>query len=107
MILTGRLRPPARHRKHTWCDDHTLALRAATDYQWRNEYRRAEHKVRDAALGGRTWVKVKLPFAVDDEMESWYEWVLSVASFYGFERRPGGPSGNSTDLVFFERTGAA
>jgi hypothetical protein len=51
-------------------------------------------------------VKDKLPFAVDDDMESWYEWVLSVASFYGFERRPGGPSGNSTDLVFFERTAA-
>jgi hypothetical protein len=82
-----------------------LKLRVLCDGLWRGPYERAATRIAEHAAAGATWCKVKVPFAFDDDQEAWYEWVLSVASYYGYERRPGGSSGLAFDLVFFERTG--
>jgi hypothetical protein len=100
--------PFTRHcdRKAQAVTDETARLRAACDELWRAVYREAAARIAHHATRNRPWCKVKVPFACDDEMEDWYEWVLAVATHYGYERRPGGSSGHGYDLVYFERPGA-
>lgn len=71
---------------------------------WRAPYHAAEQKVRDANSDGRRWLTVKLPFPFMDDQAVAYWAVLELASTFGFERRPGGPSGLAYDMVFLERT---
>lgn len=79
------------------------ALRVLTDHLWIDEYVRAAERIMDRHRRGKTWCKVWVPVACDLEMQDWYEWVLEVASWAGYERRPGGNQGPGYDLVYLER----
>lgn len=80
-----------------------LRTRAAMDHLWIAEYQRAILYAAWRHQQGHMWVKVKIPFAHDDDQEEWYQRVLTYVSQLGYERRPGGSSGHGYDLVYFER----
>lgn len=71
---------------------------------WRAPYVAAREQIETAAACLQTWLMLKIPFPYLPDQQAEYTAVLACATANGYDRRPGGPSGNSYDAVYLERT---